>query len=451
MSTPRTSLLRDLLKSLALPGLLVVVIGVAIVHNLVEEEYDELLDQSLHTEAQLLLRIYEHAAPALAAAEPETLTGLMSFEAAVMEAAHRTKYWFVDGAGQILARSETAQEALFPDDLSEGLYTANGHRYAILSKGRTSVIVAASMAERNEAIRDVVLGTVLGFIVLSLLFAGAAFRAARRSAGVIARLSANIAEKNEHNLAPIDRKNSFAEIEPAVDTLDTLMARLDAALTAERAFATNAAHELRTPVAISLAHVQRLKARLADPALTGSAQEIEQGLKRLIRLIERLLQMSRAQSGLGLGTRAADITPVINLMLKELRTRAPDTAQLEIIPPTAPWISKVDPDAIGIILGNLFDNALKYSSGAMPVTVDAATPGRLSISNDCDPLAPGNLAAITERFIRKTPVSQGFGLGLSIVQDLCRQAACSLEIRSPGPGYARGFSVTLTFPGEPPG
>lgn len=380
---------------------------------------------------------------------PRDLAGLMAFEKATLEPEERTKYWFLDTAGLIIGQASGATDALLPDSIAPGLRTAYGHRYAVVASDTATVIVATPLIERNEDIRDVVFRTVLGFVVLSAIFGVAAYRAARKSAGVIARLSSNIAQKDEHNLTPIDRANSFAEIAPAIDTLDTLMARLDAAQSAERAFATNAAHELRTPVAISLAHVQRLKAQLQDPALTGSAVEIEQGLKRLIRLIERLPQMSRAQSGLGLATRSADITPVLQLLLRELNARATDTLQMQIIPPTGPWHSRVDPGALGIILGNLFDNALKYSSGAAPVLVDAQTPGSVIISNDCAALGAADLAAITERFIRKTPVAPGFGLGLSIVQELCDQSGCMLAVASPHPGTTRGFTATLSLPGSP--
>ncbi|MEH6647698.1 sensor histidine kinase [Sulfitobacter sp.] len=449
MTHKPTSLFRTLLKSLLLPGILAMGIGVVIVHNLVKEEYDELQDSSLLGKANLLLTIFERSQDS---GSPQLRSGidtLMAFEEQLVEVDERTQYWFTDRAGKIIAQSRGATSAILPATPENGFTTANGHRYAVVTADPATVIVATPMVERNEAIRDVIFGTVAGFVMLSLFFAGTAYRAARNSAGVIARLSANIAQKDEHNLTPIDRQNAFTEIEPAIDTLDTLMTRLDAALSAERAFATNAAHELRTPVAISLAHVQRLKARLADHALAGSAVEIELGLKRLIRLIERLLQMSRAQSGLGVNTVRADITPVIRLMLKELRDREPDEAKLEIIPPTVQWQSRVDPDAMGIILSNLFDNALKYASGKVPVVVDAGTPGQIIISNDCYPLSSADLAAISARYVRKTPVSEGFGLGLSIVQELCNQSGCSVDIFSPCEGAARGFTAKLTIPEEP--
>ena len=449
MTPRRNSLLRTLFKSFLLPGAVAITLGVFIVYSLVKEEYEELLDVELNSKAHLLLNIFETTRNRGALADVSALSTLLAFENAASEPDERTVFWFLDAAGHVVVQSPGADPALLPINISDGFSTAQDHRFAILSSdiGRgNTVIVAMPMTERNEAIRDVLSGVILGFVLLGLLFAVAAFWAVRRSVGVIADLSDNIAEKNEHNLSPIDRQNSFVEIEPAIDTLDTLMARLDSALAAERAFATNAAHELRTPVAICLAHVQRLKTMLNDPVTSGSAAEIELGLKRLVRLIERLLQMSRAQSGIGINAVETDVNQVISLLLKELREREPSHDKLNIIYPTGEWPSRVDPDALGIILNNVLENALKYASGDMPTIVDASQAGRVIVSNDCDALDPTDLQAIKHRFIRIAPMSDGYGLGLSIVQELCNQSGCTVEFLSPQQGKKRGFTAILTIP-----
>ena len=308
-----------------------------------------------------------------------------------------------------------------------------------------TVIIATPMDERNEAIRDVVFSAFAGFLLLGILVAFVAYRSVKRSVSVIADLSTEIEAKDAQNLTPINRQNTFAEIEPAIDTIDTLMARLEAALTAERQFSTNAAHELRTPVAISLAHVQRLQIKLTTVETRQNAMEIEQGLKRLTRLIERMLQMSRAQSGLGISAEHADIVPVINLLLRELADRVPSSDALVVTSPQGIWMSNVDPDAVGIILNNLFENAIRHASGDGPLTVDASQTGQIVISNDCEPLSLSDLEAIKQRHTRRAAPSSGFGLGLAIVQDFCDQSGSMLEISSPPQGTLRGFAVTLTL------
>lgn len=442
------SLLNTLFKSLVLPGIVAAVLGVFIVYSLVKEEYDELQDFALTSNAYLLLQVFEAQNGIADKSNMQDGANPLSFEPSLRDNDELTMFWVLDIDGDIILRSPAAKDELLSARKQGGIVTALGYRIAEVSTpvAASTVVAATPMGERNEAIRDVLAGVIVGFALLGAFVAFAAYRAVRRSASIIADLSREIETKDAHDLSPIDRKNTFVEIEPALDTVDTLMARLDATLTAERAFATDAAHELRTPVAICLAHVQRLQAKLTKTDTSNSAMEIEQGLKRLTRLIERLLQMSRAQSGLGVSADKADIAPIINLLLRDLRDRVPSPDMLVVANPEGVWMSNVDPDAIGIILNNLFDNAFKHASGDAPLTVDASNRGRIIISNDCAPLTPDDLENMKERFARNTTTSEGFGLGLSIVQELCKQSGSTLELSSPQLGKMRGFNATVTFP-----
>ncbi|MFT6091631.1 sensor histidine kinase [Sulfitobacter sp.] len=442
-----TSLLNTLFKSLLLPGIIAAFLGVFIVYSIVKEEYDELQDIALASKAHLMLQLLEAQNEIADISVMHDGLNPLSFELDLIDGDELTVFWVLDAAEDVILRSPDADRALLSARVKGAIVTANGYRIADATNPDASltVVTATPMAERDEALSEVLISVTIGFILLGIFVAIAAYLAVRRSAAVIADLSTEIKTKDAYDLSPIDRKNTFAEIEPAIDTVDMLMARLDATLTAERAFATNAAHELRTPVAICLAHVQRLKTKLTNPDTSQSAVEIEEGLKRLTRLIERLLQMSRAQSGLGIAAVKADITPVIKLLLRELRERVPSPDQLVVKEPQGIWISDVDPDAIGIILNNLFDNALKHASGDAPMTVDASTRGRIVISNDCAPLAAADLENIKQRFSRNATRSEGFGLGLSIVQELCQQSGSTLELSSPQKGKTRGFSAALTL------
>ena len=442
-----TSLLKTLFKSLLVPGIVAAILGVFIVYSLVKEEYDELQDVTLLSKAHLLLQVFNAQGQAVNDPAETAPLNPLSFEPEFLDAEELTVFWLLDGAGQVISHSPLAERSVLQMRVEDGLVTAGGYRIAAITApdGGGSVVLATPMGERNETIMDVLIGVIVSFALLGGFVAFAAYRAVGRSAAVIADLSAEIETKDAYDLSPIDRKNSFAEIEPALDTVDTLMERLDAALQAERAFATNAAHELRTPVAICVAHVQRLRTKLSDPDAVGSAAEIEQALKRLTRLIERLLQMSRAQSGLGVSAVKADIVPVVNLLLREMRARVPSPEMLVLTPPQGVWMSDVDPDAIGIVLNNLFDNALRHGSGDAPIVVDASQRGRIIVSNDCAALEPADLGAIKQRFARSATRSEGFGLGLSIVQELCIQSGSVLELSSPQNGKMRGFSAAVAF------
>jgi two-component system OmpR family sensor kinase len=445
----RTSLISTLLASVVLPGALAIVVGAFIVYSVVREEYGELQDNELAAKSQLLLKLYRTTPPEANDRDRVVVSDALDVENAQRAESERSLFWVLDAGGRVVMQSPGADPALLPDDLKTGFDTANDHRFFTLRSDEeppVRLVLAVTLRERNSTIREAVFAVLFGFLLLSSVFVAIAFRSVRRSVGVIENLARNISEKNEHNLSPVDRENSFAEIEPAIDTLDTLMARLDKALSAERAFATNAAHELRTPVAVAIAQVQRLKASLKDPAASRKIAEIEAALKRLVRLTERLLQLSRTQAGLGSHVEAYDVSEVLTLLLTDLREREPSGDRLDIRFPMRDCITTIDPDALGIMLNNLLDNALKHAPARSPIVVDASEGCRVEVVNDCDPLSGDDLAAVTRRFIRRTSSIDGFGLGLSIVQQLCEQSGCSLEVISPLPGTSRGFKAILNIP-----
>lgn len=452
MSRRPSSLLNTLITSLLLPGIIAAVLGVVLVYSLVKEEYDELQEIALTSKAYLVLQVLNAQNDGLDPSMAGNRIDPLFFEPSLLPEDELTMFWFIDQSGNVILQSPRADDDVFLARSEEELVTASGFRIVVVNAPNTpfKVVAATPMGERNEAITDVVVGVIAGFFLLGAFVALAAYLAINRSAKVIAGLSAEIATKDANDLSPVDRRNAFAELEPAIDTIDKMMARLDATIVAEREFATNAAHELRTPAAISISHVQRLRATLDDPKAKQSALEIENGLKRLTRLIERLLQMSRAQSGLGINSEYSDIAPVITLLLSELRARMPFPDLLVVSPPRGVWFSEVDPDAVGIILNNLFDNALKHAQGSPQLTVDASKTGTIVVSNDCAALSASELESLKQRFSRGITKSEGFGLGLTIVQGLCKQSGSTFEITSPVPGKARGFSAAVTFPvGDP--
>ena len=99
------------------------------------------------------------------------------------------------------------------------------------------------------------------------------------------------------------------------------MERLRAALDAERAFAANSAHELRTPIAGALARTERMIAELSDPNDRRRARDVEVTLKRLSGLAEKLMQLCRVDAGVSLGDRDVDLVPVLDMVVDDCAKR----------------------------------------------------------------------------------------------------------------------------------
>ena len=225
MTPARNSLLRSLLSAIALPGIVAMLLGCVIVFTLFKDEYDELQDVGLTTKAHLLLALIEAKGGADALTKPDGILALPTFQAQILDPDERSVFWLLDPAGRVIGKSPGAIPFDIPLDAQSDPSTQHGLRVIVVASATDTdlrIAVAEPMNERNEAIRDVMSAVVFGFVLLGVLFYAAAFFTVRRSAGILVNLSENIAQKGAHDLSPIDRHNSFAEIEPAIETLDTV-------------------------------------------------------------------------------------------------------------------------------------------------------------------------------------------------------------------------------------
>jgi two-component system OmpR family sensor kinase len=251
-----------------------------------------------------------------------------------------------------------------------------------------------------------------------------------------------LAARGARDLSPVDGAGLPTEIAPLADTMNSLLSRLDAAFEAERSFAANAAHELRTPLAGAIAQAQRLQAETRDADAKARAAEIEVTLKRLTRLAERLLQLARAEGGRLRRDVAADLRPVARLIVDDL-ARIAGPGRILLTLPDGAVMSDLDVDAFAILMRNLIENALRHGQADSPIEVTLAADGTLTVANDGPVLPADDLARLTQRFERAGPDGAGSGLGLAIVRSIAERTGSSFGIRSPRASGASGFEATF--------
>lgn len=212
--------------------------------------------------------------------------------------------------------------------------------------------------------------------------------------------------------SPLTATGLPRELAPVPKALNSYLQRIDALLQHERQFAANAAHELRTPLAAALAQAQLIASGQAAP---GAALRLTASLRRLTLLIERLLQLSRAEAGIGAAGQC-DLIRVIRLLIADHETAAIvfDDADLD----TAP--AGIDADVAALILGNLLRNAIEHGTGKTEIRL---RPGpEVVLRNRA---APG--AAFRRARFDKAPDSAGAGLGLVIVETLAGANGVALD------------------------
>ncbi len=408
---------------------------------LLRRDMDRVFDSALQETAQRLLPL---AVVDIVEREDE---GVNQRLGAVREHGEYFTYIVRDPEGRILLQSHAADPAAFPAYDGPGFRNTATHRIyndeAV--KGSVRISVAEPLAYRAAAARDIALG--LGLPLLAVIPASllAIMFAVRASLAPLRRFRGQLAARGAKDLSPVQDDSLPAEIAPVASTINELLARLKAAFEAERSFAANAAHELRTPLAGAIAQAQRLQAETADATAARRAADIEATLKRLTRLSERLMQLARAEGGRLRADQPGDLRLVARLVTEDVsRGEKPGRIVLQL--PDQPVMSSLDPDAFGIVCRNLLENALRHGALDRPVTMALDSGGRLRAANDGPVIPPDRLAQLTRRFESGKAEAGGSGLGLAIVAAIAERSGASLTLLSPRPGHETGFEAAFTPP-----
>jgi signal transduction histidine kinase len=234
-----------------------------------------------------------------------------------------------------------------------------------------------------------------------------------------------------------------------------MTARLRAARKAQVDFVANVSHELRTPLTAVKGLVETLReGAVDDPEVRDRFLEtVEDETDRLIRLVNDLLTLSRADSAaLNLNREPLDVAELARLMVNRLAPQAESssltlsvTASLEVP------LALADRDRVEQVLLNLLDNAIKYSRSGSRVLVSVeASPAdhvQVRVQDDGIGIPPDDLALIGERFYRadkaRSRTEGGSGLGLAIARALVEAHGGGLWIDS---REGQGTIVSFTLP-----
>ena len=455
----RWSIARRLISRLtaALAVLWLIAAGVAI--SIVNHEINEVFDSALQEIAQRLVPLvvvgFEHDEDEDEDEdeddenededeEPEVRVVTESLEFAEHE--EYLVYQVRDAGGRVLLRSHDAPVSAFPAALRRGLAEVDGWRFFTehYRPAELFVQVGEPLSHRREALYETLGGLAAPLGVLLPLAGFVIFLTVRASLAPVAAVRAALDARSGADLSPISHQAMPEELAPIVEDINRLLARLDKVLESERAFAANSAHELRTPVAAALAQTQRLAVELEDAPQRARVDRIAMTLRGLGDLVEKLLQLARAEAGIALSREAVDVMPALRLVIKEFarrgdigrRLRFDDGARRQLL-------ARIDVDAFAIVLRNLIDNALRHGAPAGDVAIAVDREGAVHVVNGGAVVPSERLATLTGRFERGGATTPGAGLGLAIVETILAQSGGELELRSPAEGRRDGFEAVL--------
>lgn len=351
-----------------------------------------------------------------------------------------------DREGRVLLASDGVDASIFPPFTQPGFRCTKTHKiYADATRdGNLTIGVAEPLDHRRRMSRTMLAGLALPLIIVIPLSLLAITVAVRRSLRPVRGLQQGLARRGARDLSPLPDADLPTELAPISAGVNQLLGRLTDAFEAERSFAANAAHELRTPVAGAIAQAQRIRSETREERTGQRATEIETTLKRLMRMSEKLMQLARAEGGRLQLDDPSDLRTVLRLIVDDF-VRAGER-RITLILPEASVLSMLDPDTVGILSRNLIENALRHGAQEGAVDVSLSPNGLLCVSNDGPALPADALNRLTRRFERGAGKIDGNGLGLAIVKTIADRLGATLSLTSPLPKSSAGVQVTVKLP-----
>ena len=408
-----------------------------------QHEMEEVFDSALQETAQRLLPL---AVSDIIGREEDGVTQRLG---AVKAHGETFTYIVRDAEGRILLQSHAADIAAFPAYDGTGFRQTATHRLYNdeALQGSVRMTVAEPLQHRAEIARNIQMVLGLPIIIAVPLALLAIVLTVRTAFAPLRRFQAGLEARDSRDLSPVPTDDLPSEISPVAATLNSVLVRLKAAFDAERSFAANAAHELRTPLAGAIAQAQRLQSESKDVATRQRAADIEATLKRLTRLSERLMQLARAEGGRLRLDHRTDLRQVARLVVDDMG-RLAEPGRVVLTLPDQPVMSDLDPDAFGILCRNLVENALRHGTRDTGIDVTLKQDGTFTVANDGPVLPPETLLRLTGRFERAEGSGEGSGLGLAIVAAIADRIGSPLALQSPRPNSSSGFAASIRLPTE---
>ena len=293
-----------------------------------------------------------------------------------------------------------------------------------------------------------------GFLVVAVIGVTLVVRRALRPLDVVTSTAMSIAGGDRgRRLRPHRDDTEIGRVATALDTmLDAVEGAEDQAVQAElrlRAFLSDAAHELRTPVAgVRAAAETLIRAGVQGEHQEQLAVHVVRQAGRASRLVDDMLTMARLDEGLSVDGRPVRVPSVVEAAVAQQRARTPGT-RITADVPAAPPAVRADPDRLAQVLDNLLQNAARYAASEVRVTAEAPADGtvRITVADDGPGVPDADRERVFDRLVRlddgRDRQHGGAGLGLSIARALARAQGGDLVCLPAVPGAGARFRLTL--------
>jgi len=322
--------------------------------------------------------------------------------------------------------------------------------YYLQSPNREWLVAAGQkMDERDELVWGLVESQLLPWLLTLPVLLLAMAWAVRQALNPMRALTAELQKRSADDLQPVPSAQAPSEIRPLLQAMNGLFGRIDATLARERRFTADAAHELRTPLAVLSAQWDVLQRADTESEREQAAKKLTVGMARMTRLVDQLLRLSRLEATEVLArAEPLDWQALAEQAMSDTLALA-ERRQIELAcewppEPQNPPDWRGDGQLLAVLLRNLLDNAVRYAPEGSTVTL-RLTPANVSVDNAGEPLPAEQLHRLGERFYRPEGQAEpGSGLGVSIAQRIA--ALHGLVLRYHPRADGGGVVAELTAP-----
>jgi signal transduction histidine kinase len=319
------------------------------------------------------------------------------------------------------------------------------YRVAVVDKGNERYVMLFNEVRQGHREEQFLMYLVTGAFTMTLLSAGIGWWLAGRVVAPIEELARSVGKAR-----PEDREigigNGFPddEIGELARVFGSYLKRMRAFIDRERAFTADISHELRTPLAIVQGAVELME---DDPCLDARQLEriarIGRASKGMIELTAALLLMAREESSIEPVAQGCDVCDVVKEAVEAHRYLVSAQTTVELVCRHTPHLAS-ERTLLGIVVANLIRNAFTYTeAGAVSISVEK---DRLTVADTGRGIRQDEIDRVFQRHFKGT-ISQGAGIGLSLVKRICDRYQWEINITST---EGRGTTAQLVFSGTTP-
>lgn len=318
--------------------------------------------------------------------------------------------------------------------------------YSVATPGRV-IQVAQPLATRQRLAANAALRSVTPLVFLVPVMALVAWWLAAMTLSPLRRVASEVKARDDKMLQPLPEHGLPEEVSPLVHALNGLLARLGQTLETQRAFLSDAAHELRSPLTALKLQIESLRRAPDEAARTDAVNMLADGVDRAARIVEQLLALARSEPGAQPpALETLDLSEVVRQAVADTVPYALSRGSRFELHAEEGVTLRGEKLGLAVLVRNLADNAVRYSpkgsrielrvqreDGAPVLLVDDAGPG----------IPPAERERVFDRFYRRAAGGEeGTGLGLAIVKSVAARHGARVDL---GDSPLGGLRVRVSF------